>query len=49
MIDVEADHVAFGVKIDNQALDDLACFGARRARQLDVKAVRFRIVVQFPR
>src|SRR3954471_7002007 len=46
VLDIEADHVAIGVEIDDQTLDDLARLGARRAVQLDIEAVRFRIIAK---
>src|SRR6185295_3917386 len=46
VLDVEPDHVAIGVEIDDQTLDDLAHLGPRRAVQLDIEAVRFRIIAK---
>jgi hypothetical protein len=46
VIDIEADDIAICIKIDNQALDNLACFRSRRVDQLDIEAVGFRVVVQ---
>src|SRR6266516_4842196 len=49
MVDIESNDFAIGVEVDHKTLDDLAGFGARRALQFDIKAVRFRIVVQLHR
>ena len=48
-IDVEADDVAVGVKIDDQPLDNLSGLGAGRVGQFDVEAVGLGIVVQLHR
>ena len=42
MVDIEADHLAIGVYIDDQAFDNFSRLGAGRALQLDIEAVRFR-------
>jgi hypothetical protein len=41
VLDVEPDHFAIGVEIDDQTLDDLAHLGPGRAVQFDIEAVRF--------
>src|SRR3954454_46478 len=46
MIDIEADHVAVGVEINVETFDNLPRLRARRALQLDIEAVRLRIVMQ---
>src|SRR5215813_8780956 len=49
MVDVESDHFAIGIEVDDETCDDLSGLGARRALEFDIKAVRFRIVVQLHR
>src|SRR5215475_7255036 len=49
MVDVESDHFAVGIEVDDETCDDLSGLGARRALELDIEAVRFRIVVQLHR
>src|SRR5262245_56078651 len=49
MVDVESDHFAVGIEVDHETCDDLSGLGARRALEFDIKAVRFRIVVQLHR
>src|SRR4051794_16800098 len=46
MIDIEADHVAVGVEINVETFDNLPRLRARRALQLDIEAVRLRIIMQ---
>src|SRR5262245_29187252 len=49
MVDVESDHFAVGIEVNDETCDDLSGLGARRALEFDIKAVRFRIVVQLHR
>src|SRR5262245_57825104 len=49
MVDVEPDNFAVGIEVDHETCDDLPSLGARRALELDIEAVRFRIVVQLHR
>src|SRR5262245_212731 len=49
MVDVESDNFAVGIEVDHETCDDLSGLGARRALEFDIKAVRFRIVVQLHR
>src|SRR5262249_25633311 len=49
MIDVEPDDVAVGVEIDDESRDNLARFGARHVLQLDIKAIRLRVIMQLHR
>src|ERR1700751_3328955 len=49
MIDVEPDNFAVGIEVDHETCDDLSSLGARRAFEFDIKAVRFRIVMQLHR
>src|SRR4051794_12646306 len=46
MIDIEPDHVAIGIEIDIEPFDNLPRLRARRALQLDIEAVRLRIIMQ---
>src|SRR5882757_7209524 len=46
MIDVEPDHGAIGVEIDIEPFDNLPRLRARYALQLDIEAVRLRIIMQ---
>src|SRR3954453_18416032 len=46
VVDIEPDHVAIGIEIDIEPFDNLPRLRARRALQLDIEAVRLRIVVQ---
>jgi hypothetical protein len=39
VLDIEADHVAIAVEVDDEALDDLPRLGPGSALQLDVEAV----------
>src|SRR4051812_19809842 len=49
MVDVEADDVAVVVEIDDEPFDDLSRLHARHVLELDVEAVRLRIVMQLHR
>jgi hypothetical protein len=46
MIDIEPDHVAIGVEIDIETFDNLPRLRAGCALQLDIEAVRLRIIMQ---
>src|SRR5215471_14159859 len=46
MIDIESDNFTVGIEVDHETCDDLSGLGARCALEFDIKAVRFRIVVQ---
>src|SRR3954463_11735914 len=46
MVDVEPDHIAVRVQIDHQAIGYFAGFHAGRVFQLDIEAVRLRIIVK---
>jgi len=46
VLNVKTDNIAVGVEVHDEAVDNLARFGARRGLQLDVEAVRLRIVMQ---
>jgi hypothetical protein len=46
MVDIEPDHVAIGVKIDIEPFDNLPRLRAGRAFELDIEAVRVRIIMQ---
>jgi hypothetical protein len=45
-IDIEPEHIAVGIEIDIEPLDNLPRLGARRALQLDIEAVRLRVIMQ---
>ena len=47
MVDVEADDVAFGVKVDVQAVGHLMCLDAGCGSELYVEAVGVWVVMQF--
>jgi len=49
MVDIEANNLAFLIEIDVEAERDFPRFDARNVLQLDVKAVRLRVVMQLHR
>jgi hypothetical protein len=49
MIDIEADDVAVGIKVDDQAFDSLTRFRPGSSRELDVEAIGLRIIMQLHR
>ncbi len=49
MIDIEADDVAVGIKVDDQAFHNLTRFRPGSSRELDVEAVGLRIIMQLHR
>src|ERR1700684_3256023 len=49
VVDIEADNAAIGVKVHDQAVDNLARLRARRAGELDVEAIRLRVIMQLHR
>ena len=46
MIDVEADNIAIGIEIDDEARDDLPRLCSWRALELDTETVGLRIIMQ---
>src|SRR5215471_6609633 len=46
---IEPDNFAVGIEVDHETRDNLSGLHARRALEFDIKAVRFRVIVQLHR